>query len=203
MWVDDHEDEACDMEEEHFSSVEEQDIPGLEQSIQDVPEPLASLCEPVVIPPIQPNTLSQHLPPQSNNSSQQHTPSEHIYEGSALTVNSSSVLLYQYKMRHGLTEEALADLLPLIKMHCPTPNRFPSSIFQLKKNFPNIEYPVQLHHFCSACMQSVNASFTNCSNNFCNADFTESLGAISSFIEIPVGNQLTTILESKISRGLS
>lgn len=122
---------------------------------------------------------------------------QHLFEGSTLTVKTSSVLIQQYKMRHGLTEEALADLLKLIKMHCAIPNKFPASVFHLKKNFPNIHYSYKLHHFCSKCVQSVEACATNCTNELCNTDFTESPDATSSFIEIPVESQLTTILESK------
>lgn len=50
-----------------------------------------------------------------------------LYEGSALTANSSSVLILQYQMRHRLTKEALADLLQLIKLHCPSPNLCPAT----------------------------------------------------------------------------
>jgi hypothetical protein len=38
-----------------------------------------------------------------------------------LTLSASSILVVKFKMRHGLTKEALSDLLKLIKP-CPTPN---------------------------------------------------------------------------------
>ena len=44
---------------------------------------------------------------------------ESLYEESSLTVSPSSVLIMKYKMSHNLTQEALADLLLLIKLHCP------------------------------------------------------------------------------------
>lgn len=101
-----------------------------------------------------------------------------LYEGSALTAHSSSVLILQYKMRHQLTEEALADLLQLIKMHCPIPNQCPASVFLLKKHFPNLNYTVQLHHYCSRCMQGVDIGRHKiCTNELCKTD----LGSVMQF----------------------
>ena len=48
-----------------------------------------------------------------------------LYEGSALTCASSSILMLKYAMKHNITKDALADLLNLIKLHCPKPNTFP------------------------------------------------------------------------------
>ena len=56
-----------------------------------------------------------------------------LYDGSFLTVSSSAVLIMKYKLRHKLTEEAIADLLRLIKLHCPSPNRSLTSVYVLKK----------------------------------------------------------------------
>lgn len=120
-----------------------------------------------------------------------------LYEGSALTAHSSSVLILQYKMRHQLTEEALADLLQLIKMHCPIPNQCPASVFLLKKHFPNLNYTVQLHHYCSRCMQGVDIGrHKTCTNELCKTDLG-SCDAISAFIEVPIECQLKLILESE------
>lgn len=120
-----------------------------------------------------------------------------LYEGSALTSLSSSLLIFQYKMRHQLTEAALADLLQLIQMHCPSPNQCPASVFQLNKHFPDMNYKVQLHHFCSRCMQSINIGcHKTCTNEFCNTDLG-SPNAISAFIEVPIESQLKVILESE------
>lgn len=46
-----------------------------------------------------------------------------LYEGSSLTLQASSVLVMQFKSRHNLTLDGLADLLKLLKIHCPVPNQ--------------------------------------------------------------------------------
>ena len=92
---------------------------------------------------------------------------EQLFEGSNLTVHASSLLLLQYKLRHRLTEEAMSDLLRLIKMHCPSNNKCPGAVFQLKKFFPDINYTIKPHHFCSQCMQSVDAGSQTCTNESC------------------------------------
>ena len=122
---------------------------------------------------------------------------EQLFEGSNLTVQASSVLLLQYKLRHRLTEEAMGDLLRLIKMHCPSNNKCPASVFQLKKFFPDINYTIKPHHLCSQCMQSVDAGSQTCPNESCNKEMG-SPNALSSFIELPIESQLKVVLESKL-----
>lgn len=78
-----------------------------------------------------------------------------LYEGSSFTVASSSVLIHKFKMRHNLTKQALVDLLKLIKLHCPSPNLCPSSVYLLDQQFPDFEYEVIMHYFCSKCLQTL------------------------------------------------
>ncbi len=67
-----------------------------------------------------------------NNTIFDHTP---LHEGSSFTVCSSSVLVMKCKMRHNLTQEALADLLQLLNLHCPSPNQCPSSVYLFNKQY--------------------------------------------------------------------
>lgn len=114
------------------------------------------------------------------------------YEGSKLTIKSSCVLTLQFKMRHQLTEQALAHLLHLVKLHSPQPNHCISLPYLLTKE---LHYPSILHYFCSACYETLETDTTPvCSN--CNTILTPK-GSVSSFIEIPLDLQLQTILERK------
>lgn len=101
----------------------------------------------------------------NNTYPQPNTPLSPIFEGSTLTVQSSSILITQYKMRHGITEEALSDLLKLMKIHCPVPNNFPASTFLLKKQLPNLQYPIKIHKFCSTCMHAIDSEVGNTEAN--------------------------------------
>ena len=119
-----------------------------------------------------------------------------LYDGSSLTTSSSTVLIMKYKMRHNLTEDALADLLQLIKLHCPMPNQCPSSVYQFKKHFPDLQYPIIMHYFCTRCLHAV-ANVTEsriCSNAQCGTDLSEPT-SVSSFIEVPLDCQLKVLLE--------
>lgn len=78
-----------------------------------------------------------------------------LYPGSLLTQTSSSLLIKQYSVRHNLTQEALADLLRLLHLHCPSPNLLPASLYSFQKQFCSLQYPLTLHYYCSACLQDL------------------------------------------------
>ena len=124
---------------------------------------------------------------------------EPLYEGSSLTVPTSSVLIMKYALRHKLTQEALADLLRLVKLHCPSPNQCLSSLYKFNKQFRDLHYPIVLHHCCSACLHVVEVESSEmgskmCTNPHCNCDLSAQ-NSVSSFIEVPVDSQLKTLLE--------
>ena len=122
----------------------------------------------------------------------------HLCKGSSLSVSSSSVLIMKFKMRHNLTQEALADLLQLIKLHCPSPNQCSSSVYQFKKHFPDLNYPIVMHYFCSRCLHAVESvtESRTCSNAHCGSDFSVA-DSVSSFIEVPLDCQLKVLFERR------
>ena len=119
-----------------------------------------------------------------------------LYDGAPLTVSASGILIMQYKMRHKLTSESVADLLELLRLHCPTPNYCIPSMYHFKKQFRSLAHPIQFHYFCSNCLQSVDELLKVCSNPLCNSDLTE-VGARSSFIETDIESQLQVLFERK------
>ena len=123
-----------------------------------------------------------------------------LYNGSSLTVPSSSVLIMKYKMKHHLTQEALADLLKLIKLHCPLPNQCPSSVYHFNKQFHDLQYPIDLHYFCNSCLHVVKSATESsvCGNPQCSNDLSMP-DSVSSFIEVPLDYQLKILLECKYS----
>jgi len=116
-----------------------------------------------------------------------------LYEGADLTVGASSVLLLQFKMRHNLTQEALGDLVELVKLHCPSPNKCFQSLYLFKKQFSDHKLPVMLHYFCSSCLQTTEDDNQNCQNPSRNKELSAA-GAKSSFIEVSIEAQLQKIL---------
>ena len=37
-------------------------------------------------------------------------------------------------MKHRITQEALADLLKVLQLHCPSPNNIPSTVYHFKSS---------------------------------------------------------------------
>ena len=77
-----------------------------------------------------------------------------LYDGSSLTVRTSSVLILKFKMRHNLTDELVLNVLHFFKLHCPAPNCCLSSLYHFKKQFYDMQYPIiVVSHFCSCCLK--------------------------------------------------
>lgn len=127
-----------------------------------------------------------------------------LFESCPLTPSASNILLMKFKMRHNLTNEALSDLLKLIKLHCPTPNLCCQSMYFFKKQLSmmhNLKQPaaVCFHSLCNACYAAVESVHTKCPNRTCSIDLSDR--SKSSFIELPLEAQLVSILESKYDYG--
>lgn len=129
-----------------------------------------------------------------SNSSSQHK--NELYKDAPITTASSSVLLIKFTMKHGITQEALADLLKVLQLHFPSPNNLPSTLYHFKKQFRSLQYPVTHHHFCSKCLAEVSKESEFCNSSYCCSDLTKPHSK-SSFIEVPVDLQLKCILERK------
>lgn len=114
-----------------------------------------------------------------------------LYDGSRISRESSGVLIMQFKTKHNLTLDGLADLLKLIKLHCPMPNQCFSTPYLLRKHFASEEF--KYHHFCSSCLSPQN-DLSQCPN-MCSPIGEKTC----SFLEVSIESQLQTILQSKCS----
>ena len=112
-----------------------------------------------------------------------------LYDGSTLSRESSGILIMQFKTKHNLTLDGLADLLKLIKLHCPTPNQCFSTPYLLRKHFASEQF--KYHHFCSSCLSPYN-DLSQCPN-MCSPIGEKTC----SFLEVSIESQLQTILQSK------
>ena len=85
-----------------------------------------------------------------------------LYDGSAMSVKASVILIMQFKTKHNLMLDGLEDLLKLIKLHCPS-NQCISSPYLLKKHF--FTDVITYHNFCSNCLLPISdVSQPNCPN---------------------------------------
>lgn len=118
---------------------------------------------------------------------------EMLYDGSQLTLESSSVLVMKFKSKHKLSNEGLQDLLHLIKLHCPTPNKCITSSYRFNNQFG--ENSSVQHFFCNSCFHSVDATSVIFPNVLCSSPLADSR---SSFTEVPVLPQLKRLLEHEL-----
>lgn len=119
-----------------------------------------------------------------------------LYDGAPLTTQASNALIMEYKMCHGLSKEALKDLLQLIQFHCPKPNECIISPYVFKKLY--ISTSSKLHYYCSICYETVTEhTIAICTNPLCKADLSQQ-GSRSYFIEEEVDQQLKNVLKRKL-----
>ena len=91
-------------------------------------------------------------------------------EDASLTVASSSILISKFKSKHKLTNEGLRDLLLLIELHCPKPNKCVTSTYLFKKRLEKSS--AVHHHYCSSCFMSITEGTRVCPNELCNREFS-------------------------------
>ena len=120
-----------------------------------------------------------------------------VFINCPLTLTRSMLLLKKFQMRHHLTQDALADLLQLMRLHFPSPNCFPKSLYLFNQQSPVVRDQLEFTFFCSRCLQEIpDKDASICPNVSCGFSLTSERGAISSFIEVPLEPQLITLLQS-------
>ena len=123
----------------------------------------------------------------NDNTSQQ---DQSLYEGCPITVGISMLLIMTVAMRHGMTGEALQDILTLISLHCISPNYCTESLRRFKQYFATAKSPLVFHHYCAHCFLYLDdKGAETCPNTLCQKPL-KGLGKKAFFIEIPIVSQL-------------
>ncbi|XP_028518623.1 uncharacterized protein LOC110251203 [Exaiptasia diaphana] len=118
-----------------------------------------------------------------------------LYEGCPITVGISTLLIMTVAMRHGLSGEALSDILTLISLHCMSPNFFTENLYKFKQHFANVKSPLVFHHYCSHCFLYLkDKTVETCPNSLCQKSL-KGVGKKSFFIEIPIVSQLQDLFK--------
>lgn len=112
-----------------------------------------------------------------------------LYKGSRLTVAVSMLLIVTFTMRHGLSGEALSDLLTLIELHCLADNLCCSTLKMYKDFFMKLKSPLVYIYYCQSCSNYIGNEKNPC--NICQK--TPS----TYFLTIPLIYQLQELLQSK------
>ena len=117
-----------------------------------------------------------------------------LYECSSLTVATSRILILKFKSKHRLTNDGLNDLLQLVHLHCPKPNKCITSTYLFNKQ--SEKSSAVPHHYCSSCFMSITEDTHTCPNELCKQVITNK--NISFFTEVPIAQQLKRLLERKL-----
>ncbi|PIK38012.1 hypothetical protein BSL78_25146 [Apostichopus japonicus] len=119
--------------------------------------------------------------------------SKPLYEGAPLTLAESMLMILMFSSSHSITGVALVDLLVLISMHCQKPNICKTTLHMFNKFYGTLKNPLKFHKFCNFCNYLLSSS-DNVRCPVCSSDVSENSG-ISYFIEIPIVNQICTLMK--------
>jgi hypothetical protein len=106
-----------------------------------------------------------------------------------LTVATSALLVMKFKAKHKVSNEGLQDLLNLIKLHCPTPNRCIVTSYLFNKQFGK-NLGVSHSYF-----QTIDIEAEVYPNELCRSNLSDSR---SSFTEVPIIPQLKRLLKREL-----
>ena len=114
-----------------------------------------------------------------------------LYDGAqpGLTVFLAHLLLFQFSVRHSLTNKALEELLQLLLAFLPSGAAIPNSVYQLKGFFTG-KFPEQqpiLQKYCLNCHRLLKEDTLY----QCDAGY-------SHFVTVNLASQLKTRLESRL-----
>ena len=120
-----------------------------------------------------------------------------IYEGAQITYDESLLLTMAFALRHKISLAAVDDLLELLRIHCPEVNSMVPNISQFQQHFRKLNHPIKQHFCCPNinCQVYVSSSVPQ-KDDTCKV-CGEHLSSKAFFIEVPVEEQLSTVLSSK------
>lgn len=125
------------------------------------------------------------------------TTTELIYEGAQITYDESLLLTMAFALRHKISLAAVDDLLELLCIHCPEVNSMVPNLSQFQQHFRKLNHPIKQHFCCPNinCQVYVSSSVPQ-KDDACKV-CGEHLSSKAFFIEVPVEEQLSTVLSSK------
>ena len=109
---------------------------------------------------------------------------EPLYNGSTVTVCGAYFCIMKYAKIAKLPYKAIEELLNLLQVICPSSNKLPKSLHQLKKFFHKFTAPYTCSKVCSECSSPCHGT-ANCEN--CSSEY-------GNMIHISIAKSLQTIV---------
>lgn len=119
---------------------------------------------------------------------------ETLYEDSEVTVVQAVLLVFQFIIRHSLSNKTFAELLQLISVLLPTSAKLPTSVHTFKKylaKFLPTSSVANVHYYCTRCQTAVanSGGACTCGNNSSPAEF----------VSVPLGRQIQDMMKSNFT----
>lgn len=125
-----------------------------------------------------------------------------LFENARITVGESLLLTMAFIMRHKLSMVASDDLISLLELHCPKDNNAVKTLSKFREYFQYLKHPMKKHFSCPNPKCQVYISANKPKDGDVCPICSEPLSGKSFFIELPVEDQLQTILSRKCHSGL-
>ena len=124
-----------------------------------------------------------------------------LYEGSDVTILDSHLMVFQFAIRHGLSNKAFGELLRVISCHLPPSANSPRSVHLLKDFFlhilPQVEVTEKQYcHICHRLQTTTVPPVARCDRDGCN-------GPLDKFVILPLASQIKRMFEGEIFFQLS
>ena len=121
-----------------------------------------------------------------------------LYQDSRITVGESLALTMAFIVWHKLSTVASNDLISLLELHCPKENNAVKGLSQFKEHFQYLKHPMKKHFCCPNPKCQVYISVGKPKDGDVCRICSGPLSDKSFFIELPVEDQLQTILSRKL-----
>jgi hypothetical protein len=118
-----------------------------------------------------------------------------LYEGSKISKDESTSLIYGYSLRHKLSKIALSELLGLINSHVLKGASVPASLYKLEKQLEPDFSQVIKSIFCKTCESQVETSDNECKKCNTVVNGTELLRLGKFYLQFDIHHVLKTLLE--------
>ena len=124
---------------------------------------------------------------------------EPLYENAPICEEESLLLISLFATRHGLSDVALQNLLQLLALHCPEPNRCTTSLFRYKRlmaklTFQDFHGAPDKKHVCGKCHQESPGDI--CINRDCSR-YEETAFKTNTLITLPIAPQVSHLVSGK------
>lgn len=121
-----------------------------------------------------------------------------LYKNAQITCDESLLLTMAFALRHKISLAAVEDLLQLLGIHCPEKNLLVNNISQFLEHFKKLKHPIKQHFCCPNinCQLYISSTVPQ-EGDKCKV-CGDPLSQKAFFIEVPVEEQLSTILSSTL-----